>query len=60
MEVDRTLLQATASPSLESERADQVPNVLSLEQANTLIIGHWFWCTMRIARDVLNGRVAEI
>ena len=60
MEVDSSLLQATAGPLLEGMRADQVPNVLSLEQANTLIIGQRFWCTMRIARDVLNGRVAEI
>ena len=60
MEVDRTLLQATAGPLLEGMRADQVPNVLSLEQANTLIIGHGFGCTACAASDMLSLTVGYI
>ena len=60
MEVDRTLLQATAGPSLEGLRVREKSYVDVRELANTLIIGHWFGCTMCIASDELDGSIAEI
>ena len=41
-------------------RVYQVPDVLSLEQANTLIIGHGFGCTVCGARDLLSTVVGDV